>query len=54
MLTEQSARTWAICLPCERRGGKSLAAGWLVAGAWLLAVLVRLALLVGLVHLVTT
>jgi hypothetical protein len=45
VLTEASARTWAICLRCEKRGGRSLAPAWLVVGAWVLGPTVAIALL---------
>jgi hypothetical protein len=34
VLTEQSAKTWAICLSCDGRGGRSLARGWSLVLMW--------------------
>jgi hypothetical protein len=48
VLTERGARTWAICLRCDERGGRSLAPGWLIVGAW---VVVPSVVLLGLVLL---
>ena len=45
-LTDGGATTFAICLGCVKRGGKSLAGGWLGIVAWLAAIIVGLAALV--------
>ena len=42
VLTEGGATTWAICLGCDRRGGHSLRAGWLVVLAWFASVILIL------------
>ena len=47
-LTEGGARTWAICLDCDRKQGRSLAGAWRGVGVFLLAVLVVLGALVAL------
>ena len=51
VLTEGGAKLWAICLSCERRGGKSLRSGWSVVGLWLIG---TLAVLGGVVALIET
>jgi hypothetical protein len=35
VLTENSAKTWAICLRCEKRGGRSLLPGWALVLSWI-------------------
>ena len=42
-LTEGGATTFAVCLACVKRGGKSLAGGWLGLVGWLGAIIVGLA-----------
>lgn len=42
-LTEGGATTFAVCLACVKRGGKSLAGGWLGLLGWLGAIIVGLA-----------
>lgn len=49
-LTEGGAVTWAICLECDRKKGKSLSGAWRGLGAWLVGILVALAVLVALVE----
>lgn len=51
MLTEGGAKLWAICLRCERRGGKSLGSGWSVVGLWLFGILVVLGAIVVLIEI---
>jgi hypothetical protein len=51
VLTEGGAKLWAICLRCEKRGGKTLAPGWVIVAAWLVGIL---AVLGGLVALIET
>ncbi len=46
-LTEGGARTWAICLECDRKKGRSLSGAWGGLGLWLVAILVGLAVIVG-------
>jgi len=50
VLTEGGAKLWAICLRCERRGGRSLGGGWSVVGLWLVGILVALGLVVALIE----
>ncbi|MFP6685793.1 MAG: hypothetical protein VB934_13820 [Polyangiaceae bacterium] len=35
VLTEGSAKPWAVCLSCDASGGRSLAGGWLVVLQWI-------------------
>jgi hypothetical protein len=51
VLTEGGARTWAICLRCERRGGRSLRGGWTLVAAWLVVPLVVLAAIVAAIEI---
>ena len=44
-LTEGGAKVWAICLECDRRGGRSLSKAWRGLLLWLVAVLAVLAAL---------
>ena len=46
VLTEGGATVWAVCTRCNRRGGKSLHAGWGAALTWILLPIVVLALVV--------
>jgi hypothetical protein len=48
-LTEGSARVWAICLDCDRKGGRSLAPAWQGLLLWLGGLLLGLAALTALV-----
>lgn len=52
VLTEGTAKLWAICLRCERRGGRSLSRSWSLVGAWLLVPLLGLAVVVAVIELV--
>lgn len=52
VLVEQSASPWAICLTCNRRGGRSLRPGWVAAGLWLLVPIAALAVILILLNLV--
>ncbi len=45
-LTEGGAQVWAICLACDRKGGRSLSGRWLGFGLWLLGLLVAMATLI--------
>lgn len=45
-LTEGGARTWAICLNCDRKGGRSLTSAWGGLLRFLLGILLVLALAV--------
>jgi hypothetical protein len=47
-LTEGGAETWAICLECDRKKGRSLAGAWGSFGLFLLAILAALAAAVAL------
>jgi hypothetical protein len=49
-LTESSVKTWAICLECDRRRGRSLASAWWRFGAFIGLVLAALAAVVALLH----
>lgn len=51
MLTEGGAKLWAICLRCEKRGGKSLVAGWVIVAAWLVGILAVLGGVVALIEI---
>jgi hypothetical protein len=42
-LTEGGANTWAICLDCEHKRGRSLRGAWSSFGLWLVGLLVVLA-----------
>ncbi|MBL8744062.1 MAG: hypothetical protein JNK04_23305 [Myxococcales bacterium] len=44
VLTEGSAKVWAICLRCEKRGGRNLLPGWALVLAWVALPIVGLAL----------
>lgn len=46
VLTEGGARAWAICLRCERGGGKSLRGAWAGFLLWLMLPIGLLALAV--------
>ncbi len=51
-LTEGGATTFAICLTCVKRGGRSLTAGWLGLIGWLLAIIAGLAAVTALLYLI--
>ena len=53
-LTEGGAKVWAICLECDRRGGRSLAAAWGGLLAWIALGLVALAAVTALVGWLTS
>jgi hypothetical protein len=53
VLTEDSARTWAICLRCERRAGKSLAGGWLHVALWIGGPILALAAAIALLEVLS-
>jgi hypothetical protein len=36
VLTQGGTQPWAICLGCDRSGGRSLSAGWWMVIGWLL------------------
>ncbi|MBI3199924.1 MAG: hypothetical protein HYZ29_00190 [Myxococcales bacterium] len=46
VLTEGGARTWAVCLACEDRGGRALGGAWRGLVLWLLGILAVLLVLV--------
>jgi hypothetical protein len=46
VLTEGGATVWAICLACDKGGGRDLRRGWLVVLGWLLGPILLLLLLV--------
>jgi hypothetical protein len=45
-LTEGGATTFAICLDCDRKKGRSLGGPWRGFGLWLLGILVLLAVVI--------
>jgi hypothetical protein len=51
VITRHGASEWAICLPCERRGGRSLRAAWMGLLLWLGLPLLALAALIALLQL---
>ena len=51
VLTEGGAKTYAICLDCERRAGRSLRAGWLAVMGWIMLPILVLVVVVVLLHL---
>jgi len=38
--------TWAICLDCDRKKGRSLSSAWSGFGAWLVGILIVMAAVV--------
>jgi hypothetical protein len=42
VLTEGNANRWAICLSCDRKGGRDVRSGWWLVGMWLALPLVAL------------
>ena len=44
VLTEGSSKSFAICLDCDRRAGRSLRSGWWVVVGWIAGPIVALAL----------
>ena len=42
-LTEGGVKIWAVCLDCDRRGGRSLTSAWGGFGVWLIGILGALA-----------
>ena len=46
VLTTGGTQTWAICLGCDRKTGRSLSAGWRTVLGWLLAPMLVLLLAV--------
>jgi hypothetical protein len=42
-LTEGGVKVWAVCLDCDRRGGRSLRGAWGGLVTWLVLILVGLA-----------
>jgi hypothetical protein len=50
VLTEGGAQTWAICLACDRKKGRSLGGRWSGFGLWLIGILVALAALIALLE----
>lgn len=43
VLTEGGAKLWAICLRCDKRGGRSLMPGWAIVLSWIAVPIVLLA-----------
>jgi len=52
VLTESSAKTWAICLSCDGRGGRSLGGGWWHVALWVGGPIVVLAIAVLLLEMI--
>jgi hypothetical protein len=50
VLTEGSSTPWAICLRCDRRGGRNIGSGWWLLAYWALGPLLALALLLLALH----
>ena len=50
VLVEKSAGQWAICVHCDRRGGRSVQRGWSAAALWLLAPIGALVLILVLLN----
>jgi len=46
VLSEGGAGVWAVCRSCDKRGGRSLRAGWGAALFWLLLPLVVLVVVI--------
>lgn len=42
VLTEGGVKLWAICLTCEKKGGKSLSGGWGIVLGWIALPIVAL------------
>jgi hypothetical protein len=42
VLTEGGAHVWAVCVSCDRRGGRSLKSGWGVVIGWIAVPIVGL------------
>lgn len=51
VLTEDSAKTFAICIKCDARGGRSLFGGWTAVLLWIGGPIAALALAVLLLEL---
>lgn len=49
VLTEGGVETWAICLRCDRKKGRSLDGGWRTIVLWMIGLMVVLALLAGII-----
>ncbi|HVY46899.1 MAG TPA: hypothetical protein VHB21_13520 [Minicystis sp.] len=52
-LTEGGAKTWAICLDCDRKHGRSLRGAWLRFGLFLGVIVLGLAVLVAVLSIVS-
>lgn len=53
VLTEGGATTFAICLSCDRHGGRSLSSGWSTVLGWVLGPIALLLFLVLVLALLT-
>jgi hypothetical protein len=53
VLTTESAGQWAICLACDRSGGRSLRSGWVSLLVFLLKPILALLLLSAVLYLLT-
>ena len=45
VLTEGTSGRWAICLDCDRKGGRRIQSGWWSVSLWLLAPILGLIVL---------
>ncbi len=52
VLTEGGTRTYAVCLRCEKKGGKSITSGWVLVVAWIAVPTVGIAILLVLLGVV--
>lgn len=46
----EGVKVWAICLDCERKGGRSVAPGWTLVLLWIGLPIAGLALIVALLY----
>jgi hypothetical protein len=51
VLTQGGTQVWAICLGCDRHGGRSLGAGWRMVIGWFLWPILGLFVLLVLLYL---
>jgi hypothetical protein len=54
VLTEGGQTVFAICLGCDKRGGRSLFSGWVLVLAWIGVPIAVLAAIVALIHVFTS
>lgn len=53
VITRHGATQWAICLSCERRGGRSLRSAWVGLIGWLALPLLALVALIAVLYFFT-